>query len=203
MKRLLMLLAAGIFAFASISLTAQESDGNSGEAAETTQTVDESTLIINTDDPTGEEAPEVSATAIGMADLLRTVLVLLLVIGAIYLVMYILRRFSTSGVDGSSLIKVVGSKGLMKDSAVHLLEVGNQVFLVGTGNSSVNLISEITDQETIDNIRLNLSEGSTRTVSFAKRITDNLGLGAKKKAEEQIRESQVFLRSQRDRLKDL
>lgn len=197
------MLAAGIFALAGVSLVAQENGENSSEQINAAQAVDETTLIINTENQPAQDIPEVSPSAIGIADLVRTVVVLLLVIGAIYLVMYILRRFSASSLDGSSLIKVVGSRGLMKDSAVHLLEVGNQVFLVGTGNSAVNLISEITDQETIDNIRLNLSEGNNQTSSFAQRIAMNLGLGRNKTADKKISEAEGFIRSQRDRLKDL
>jgi len=197
------MLAAGIFALAGLSLSAQEIGENPPEQNEAAEAVDDTSLLINLDNDQEQEIPDVSPSVIGIADLVRTIVVLLLVIGAIYVVMYILRRFSTSSIDGSSLIKVVGSKGLMKDSAVHLLEVGNQVFLVGTGNSSVNLISEITDQETIDNIRLNLSRENGQSSSFAKRISANLGLGRNKKATRQIDKAEGFIRSQRDRLKDL
>lgn len=170
----------------------------------TTQTVDETTLLINTGEVEPEGEAEVRVSAIGFSDLIRTILVLLLVIGAIYVVLYILKKFSSSSIDGSSLINVVGSKGLMKDSAVHLLEVGNQVFLVGSGNSSVNLISEITDRETIDNIRLNLSKGNPEgRGTFSDRISGFLGSSRKKKTEEKIKDTENYLRSQRDRLKDL
>lgn len=186
-----------------IPLSAQDvSEG--AETQTTTETVDETTLIINTGELPDVADPNVNVSAIGVSDLIRTILVLLLVIGAIYLVLLILKKFSSSGIDGSSLINVVGSKGLMKDSAVHLLEVGNQVFLVGSGNSSVNLISEITDQETIDNIRLNLSkDGPKNNSSFADRIGRILNSGKKMRSEETVRKSETFLRSQRDRLKDL
>lgn len=184
-----------------IPVSAQEATESIDTANEA---VDETTLIINTGEPDNPAVGDVNVSAIGLSDLIRTILVLLLVIGAIYLVLYILKKFSTSGIDSSSLIKVVGSKGLMKDSAVHLLEVGNQVFLVGTGNSSVNLISEITDQETIDNIRLNLSKGNNENSStFSDRIGRFINTGRKKKTDERIRETESFLRTQRNRLKDL
>ncbi|MBI9097462.1 MAG: flagellar biosynthetic protein FliO [Spirochaetaceae bacterium] len=195
------MLLLGILTFVVIPLSAQEETESTDNQE---QIVDETTLVINNGETTVEGEPEVSVSAIGISDLVRTLLVLLLVIGAIYAVLYVLKKFSASPVDSSSLIKVVGSRGLMKDSAVHLLEVGNQVFLVGTGNSSVNLISEITDQETIDNIRLNLSSGvPEKTGTFAKRIAGYLGGGRKKNTEEKIKETQSFLRGQRSRLKDL
>lgn len=204
MKKLAWLLAAGLILFGGLSLSAQENGENSStQTTGTAETVDETTLLINGNGAGEQNVPEVSASAIGIADLVRTVIVLILVIGAIYLVMYLLKRFSTSSVDGSSLIKIVGSKGLMKDSAVHLLEVGNQVFLVGTGNSSVNLISEISDQETIDKIRLNLSEGNKNNSGFAHRIAANLGISPRKDKGNSIDEAGKFIKTQRDRLKDL
>ena len=189
-----------------IPVSAQDETSTSETAAETnTQGIDETTLILNTGDQTGAaDTGEVDFQAITISDLLRIILVLLMVIAAIYLVLYILKKFSTTAIDGSSLINIVGSKGLMKDSAVHLLEVGNQVFLVGSGNSSVNLISEITDQETIDNIRLNLSKDNIKKKgTFASIIAGQLGNNRKKKAEDQIRKTELFLKNQRDRLKDL
>jgi len=184
-----------------IPVSAQEA---TEETNTQTEAVDETTLTINTTETVVEGEPDVNVSAIGLSDLIRTILVLLLVIAAIYAVLYLLKKFSTSSIDGSSLIKVVGSKGLMKDSAVHLLEVGNQVFLVGTGNSSVNLISEITDQETIDNIRLNLSSGNQEsTGTFSQRISAYIGSGKRKKTEDKIKETEIFLKNQRDRLKDL
>ena len=186
-----------------IPLSAQE-DNTGNETNTQTQTVDETTLAINLDETPVDGDSDVNVSAIGLSDLVRTILVLLLVIAAIYAVLYLLRRFSTSSIDSSSLIKVVGSRGLSKDSAVHLLEVGNQVFLVGNGNSSVNLISEITDQETIDNIRLNLSsESPEKKGTFSQIITGYLGGGKKRKTEEKIQKTETFLREQRNRLKDL
>ena len=169
----------------------------------TVETIDEATLLLNTgDQPIGEE--EVDFQTITISDLFRIILVLLLVIGAIYLVLYIARKFSTTSIEGSSLIKIVGAKGLSKDSAVHLIEVGNQVFLVGSGNSSVNLISEITDRETIDNIHLNLSQANSQTKgTFASIISGRLDLIKRKKTEDRIKQSEIFLKSQRNRLRDL
>lgn len=184
-----------------VPLSAQEIAEN-GDSAVTT--VDETTLVINTPETVGETGGALNVQAIGLADLVKTIVVLLFVIAAIYGVMFILRKFSTNTIDGSSLIKIVGSKGLMKDSAVHLLEVGNQVFLVGSGSSSVNLISEITDRETIDNIRLNMSSGNSKVKkNFSGLISGYLGNSRKKNTEEKIKNTEDFLRKQRNKLKDL
>lgn len=202
------MLAIGIFTIVIFPVYAQDTGVDTETQTEipvAEETAAESGLPLNLGNNQIEnEEPDVSVSAIGLGDLVKTILVLLLVIAAIYVVMYILRKFSASPIDGSSLIKVVGSKGLMKDSAVHLIEVGNQVFLVGTGSSSVNLISEITDQETIDNIQLNLSSGNSgKNSTFSQRITSFLGRGGTAKTEEQIKKSEEFLRTQRNRLKDL
>ncbi len=175
------------------------------EEAETpVETIDETTLVLNLTEDETEGNEDISVQPIGLGDLFRTIFVLVLVLGAIYAVLLIIKKFSVSTIDGSSLIKVVGSKAIMKDSAVHLLEVGNQVFLVGSGSNSINLISEITDKETIDNIRLNLpKENKVKKGSFSSLVSGYLGNANRKKTEEKIRQSETFLRNQKNRLKDL
>jgi flagellar protein FliO/FliZ len=201
LKNYIILLIIGILILVVIPLSAQDEAANQETI---TQAVDETTLIINTGEPVVDGEPEINVQAIGLSDLIRTIVVLLLVIAAIYFVMFLLKKFSTSSIDGSSLIKIVGSKGITKDTALHLVEVGNQVFLIGNGNSSINLISEITDQETIDNIRLNLSSENTEVKgSFSGILSGYLGGSKKKKTEDQIKKTETFLRNQRDRLKDL
>jgi hypothetical protein len=81
------------------------------------------------------------------------------------------------------------------------LEVGNQIFLIGSGSSDVNLISEITDQETLDQIHLDQeAPPSQGKANFSKLLRKGLSLGSGRKIVDQ---SPGFLRSQRDRLKDL
>ena len=79
--------------------------------------------------------------------------------------------------------------------------MGNQIFLIGSGSSNVNLISEITDQETKDQIHLEKESLHTITGdNFRNLFRKGLSLGKGRKVSDQ---SPEFLRNQRDRLRNL
>jgi flagellar protein FliO/FliZ len=138
----------------------------SGEAAAT----DETQLTFA--DEEDAEAPGGNIGTFGTWDYVRMVIVLAAVIGAIYLVFWLLKRGSRGRVQNSRIVRVLGSHGLPGNKGLHVVEVGNQIFLVGTGDETVRLISEITDQESIDEMRLIASEQeSARPKSFGEALT--------------------------------
>ncbi len=191
---------------------AQESSGNSQGTSEYRK-IDETELPLFPAADTavdgqaaGEEgaaAPEADAPppSVGLGDLIRVIIVLAGVIGVIYLLVYLLKRFTPIAESGEERIALLSTRHLKRDASLHLIEVGNQVFLVGSGSSSVNLISEITDQETLDSIKLEQAgEPQRATGSFRSLFRQGLSLGSGRKMTE---ESPDFLRTQRNRLKDL
>jgi flagellar biogenesis protein FliO len=108
-----------------------------------------------------EAQPELESegfSAFSFWDLVRMILVLGFVIGSIYVVFYFLKRSSTQRLaGGAGLLRIVDEHALAGGKSLHLIEVGRQVFLVGAADDSVGLISEITDDETLDTIRLAVS----------------------------------------------
>jgi len=117
------------------------------DAGASASQIDESTLLIDEpvpDDGTGNVSP------FGIWDLLRMLLVLAAVIGVVYAVFYVLKRGGKGRFIENDAIRIIGSQALPGNKSMHLVEVGSQVFLVGSAGDSVNLISEITDRETVD-----------------------------------------------------
>jgi flagellar protein FliO/FliZ len=192
------------------------------QAAETAATTDETKLLI----------PDTSATAAGNAaagqatgvaaapaagqvpgvgtwDFVRMLLVLAVVVGLIYGVFWLLKRGGRLKTPENEMIRVLGSRSLSGNRALHLVEVGRGVYLVGSAENGVNLVAEVKDQETIDAIRVQAAEegGKARRTfaatlarvfkparSPAARATDTAaGLG----------EGTDFLRRQRERLRRL
>lgn len=131
--------------------------------------VDERELALGEQTSTAPAAEEQNnMPSLGVWDFARMILVLGAVVGAIYLVFFLLKRTAAGRYSSSTLIKHVGSLALPGNKFVHLVEVGRQMFLVGTSDHNVNLLSEITDQETLDEIRLRIaeeSEGQRRSFS--------------------------------------
>lgn len=189
-----------------------ETDGAAVRPAETE-------LLLNEEvTEAAAQAPEdeVALPGVGFADLLRMILVLALVIGLIYAFVWFLKRFTSQKAESQEIINLLSTRPLKGDAALHLVEVGSRVFLVGSCSNSVNLVSEIDDAESIDTIRLEASMVPRPvSVGFAKMFKDRFGTAAKvenaegspdqpiEKTGRQDSDPASFLRTQRDRLKDL
>ena len=206
----LVFLAAGFTAFAQ-----ETGDPNSGQTD--TQRPPETELLL--DNPAapaaanGDAAPEAELPGIGFGDFARMVLVLGIVIALIYGFFWMLKRFS--GVKGESedAIKLLSTRPLKGDAALHLVEVGTRLYLVGSGGNAVNLVSEIDDKESIDAIRLEISRTpKTAPGSFARLFKDRFGSGpvsgeapgtADGGSDAGRDDPASFLKRQKERLKDL
>lgn len=176
--------------------------------------INESTLIL--DEEAEAETPEGGALdsqdefgpAFGFGDIIRMIVVLGAVLGAIYGVFYVLRRASRGGAGDSPLIEVIGSRQLAGGKSLHLVSVGTRIYLVGGADGGVNLVAEIEDQESVDDIRLRASQAASRPrQSFAEALSaimPSLGLGGNAGGgAAQGGLSKTVLRRQRDRLRRL
>lgn len=155
------LLTAVLVLAAAAMLYGGDGDGASADASaveESTRpdTVNESDLTFA--DDAGDEAASPGSseglTSFGAGDFLRMVLVLGLVVLSIYVLFYFLKRAGGNGPRSDSALRVIGTTSLQGNRSVHLLEVGGRIFLVGSADQSVSLLSEITDSETIDALLL-------------------------------------------------
>jgi flagellar protein FliO/FliZ len=86
------------------------------------------------------------------------ILILACVIGVIYLLFWILRKGTGKRIQENDLIRVLGSRGLSGSRSLHLVEVGTSIYLVGSSDGGVELISEITEKESLDAVRLKAAE---------------------------------------------
>ena len=148
-------------------LAAAAAPGISQDRSET------ATQGIVPENPGGEQTPlgEPSASEGGAQvplvstwDFVRMILVLAAVIGFIYLLFVLLRRSGRRRVVENDLIRVLGSRTLSGNRSLHLVSVGRSVYLVGSSEGSVGLVSEITDRESADTVLLEAQKqpGGTR-----------------------------------------
>jgi len=184
------------------TLQAQE---ESGEPA--ASSVDEADLLLFPDEAEAAQEAEPVPSAVGIGDLIRVLAVLAGVVGAIYLLVYALRKVSPMSESDDEQIRLLSTRHLKRDSSLHLIEVGNQIFLIGSGTGNISLISEITDKETADQIRLKTPPQTAARVSggFGDLVRRSLSLrrGTREGESRLADSSPDFLRNQRDRLKDL
>lgn len=108
----------------------------------------------------------------GVGDLIRMVIVLALVAGAVYGVIALLRRkMPGNEEDTDSPIRVLASRRLGTTGEVFAVMVGKSVFVLGGSESGVQRIATIEDQETIDELVL----AHSRTVPARKTFAGSLG----------------------------
>jgi flagellar protein FliO/FliZ len=181
----------------------QDSGSEAAVNAEST-TIDEANLSITSTD--SAEADVAERLGVFTAwDFIRMILVLGGVIGVIYLVFILLKRSGSPKIRENRLIRVLSSKAISSGKAVHLLEVGNQVFLVGAAESSLSLLSEIVDKETLDGIRLQAASSiETEKRSFGDIMSQMFGKERSLEGDPAKPANPVgFLQQQRRRLKQI
>jgi flagellar protein FliO/FliZ len=134
-------------------LPAQESTPAPGGAAAVTE---ESLIIPEAPEAASDTAP--TGPLVSTWDFVRMLLILAAVVGVIYLLFHLLKRGFRRQLPQNDLIRVLGSRSLSGNRALHLVSMGRSVYLVGAAESGISLIAEIKDQETLDQIRLESSQ---------------------------------------------
>jgi flagellar protein FliO/FliZ len=175
----------------------------SSQAATTAKTpLDESHIPLGTAANAATGQVQVVPTAgVTAWDYLRMLLILACVVVVIYLLFWLLRRGAGKKIQENDLIRVLGSRGLSGSRALHLVEVGSSVYLVGSSDGGVELIAEITEKESLDSLRLKAAEqtpGGRRTFP---QILSEIFRPAKKSFS--VGEGIGLLKGQRERLKRL
>ncbi len=155
---------------AAVAQNAQSSP--EAEAAETTTTGTEQPSAVNEEDLAirDTQSPQVQLeeglNTFTVWDFLRMVLVLGGVIAAIYGVFFLLKRVGNPRTQPDSLINVLSTQNLQGNRSLHLVEVGNEIFLIGSADGGVQLVSRIEENETLDAIHLYRSQMSAGTKTF-------------------------------------
>jgi len=138
-------------------------DDVSGAEAAASTLPDEETLLFSGaegESAGGADAGTPGVDTFGVWDLLRMILVLLMVVGAIYgLISLLRRRVNRTEEEDDSPIRVLASRSV-GTGQIHAVMVGQQVLLLGGGDSGLELITRVEDQETIDELVLAHSAGA-------------------------------------------
>ena len=168
-------------------------------------------------DAAGGSAADDGPAAFGIWDLLRMLLVLITVLGAIYgLITLLRRRVPTGGADESdSPIKVLVTRNLGGSRDLHAVMVGREVMLLGGNEGGLQLIKTIDDQETIDELLLaHSSSPATRQRTFGSVFTQWVGnltvpgsggerSDAKVRGDNGVRIGSGFVQSQQRRVRQM
>jgi flagellar protein FliO/FliZ len=200
-----------------------------GSTARESGLPNESTLNIQ---PDGEREQQeigggpVGPTPLGTWDYLKMLLLLAVIVAAIYGLFYLLKRAGTPKFSDNEIVRVLSTKNLHNNMAVYLVEVGTRLFLLGAGESQVQMLTEIDDKESIDEVRMNLidreesrgtnrgrfsdilrgmfSSGNRKSEQAAERKSNNREENSGSLLQHETVEAEMdFMKRQRERLKKI
>ena len=138
----------------------------------------------------------------GVGTFIETMLILALFVGGLYMLFRFIQKKKGTSVSGETAIKVLSSRSAGGNRMLQIVEVGNQVFFIGVGDGSINLISEIKDKETVDWIRMEYAKGpAAGSVGFMEKLFSVLGKSGDSKPGRETKMN--FLKEQRNRLKKM
>jgi flagellar protein FliO/FliZ len=193
------LLLCGAFFFQNLTfVSAQIPDEQDTLVPAAPVTVNESELLLDAPAaPADDGSPAVHGTPSAFV-VFRMVLVLALAAAAIYGVVFFFKRLSRPPSKVNPHLKVLARATLGPGSFTAVVSLGNKAWLVGVADGSVNLISEVADQELVDAMLLDESRNDAEgggLLNFSKLLRR---LGG---ADERL--TPESLRKRRERLKNL
>ena len=150
----------------------------------------------------GEVSPEPMKT-VSVWSFVSMVLVLGGVVAAIYGLFYLLKRFSGRNLPDNDLIRIVSTKSLSSTRGIHLITLGKRYLLVGSADNGVNLIAEIDDKESRDEIDLFMSKEAPSGRRSFKDLIGGLISGGGNEENRTVKNTASFLKDQGSRMKNL
>jgi flagellar biosynthetic protein FliO len=125
-------------------------------------------IVQQVSGPSGSERAAVSATgSAGMV--LDIILKLTFLLGLIFIGLYFVRRWQRGGRGtGSRRLRILESKHLSPKQAVHVIQAGHRVFLIGATDHGLSMLSEL-DPESPD------ADNEDDGVSFADELARSAG----------------------------
>jgi flagellar biosynthetic protein FliO len=92
--------------------------------------------------------PSIEFSAGIFGTIVKLLLALAVVVGLIYVSIFLLKRLSGRSLsDTEQLIKVVGKSYLTPKQSLYIVKLGLKYAVLGVGENSVNLIKELTSEE--------------------------------------------------------
>ncbi len=136
--------------------------------------------------------------------LLKTLLILVIFGGGVYYIFKYISRKQGFVPLSSNIIKLISTVPVGTNRFVQLIEVGTHYYLIGSTESGISLISEITDNESINMIKIqqNKIKPMQPKVTFVQFLKDLIGHIPKKEGKTE-KSGRGFLKRQKERLKNL
>ena len=107
---------------------------------------------------------------------LQMLTALAVVVGALLVAFYVIRRFlqKDGGGSGNSLIRVIANQYIGVKKNIALVEVPGAVLVLGISNDRINLLTKIEDQALLDGIQANAPRHAVSFSDHLQRLTTRI-----------------------------
>lgn len=127
------------------------------------QLIDESTIVFTDSANSDSQQSEQSLTTGSTVWLfVRMIIFLLLVVAAIYGILWVFKKKTNITKDEDDFLRRVAYLNLGPDKTVEVVTLIDRAFLIGVTDGGINLISEIEDKELIEAMNLNADKKAVR-----------------------------------------
>ena len=156
------------------------------------------------DEPQQSE-PAGSGSLFSTWDIVRVVLILAAVICVIYAIFYALKKAGGGKFREDGIIRLIGSRSLGQNCAVHIIEAGAKYYLIGTSDGSVTHLADIDDKESVDEIVLKHPDERSGGKSFSDFFGSMFSRGPGKTPDvgRKLADNNKFMKDQVERLKKM
>ncbi len=147
---------------------------------------------------------------------IKTLLVLGLIVGGFYVFFKFVTKKTGMQLRGQDVARILSVVPIGQNKYIQIIDLAGKVLVLGVADSGINLITEITEKDEKDRIRLLSSkDGSVKRQGFQEYIAKNIGrlfekMNEQKTAKNEIPEGEfdsgvdlAYLRRQKKRLKTL
>jgi len=147
------------------------------------------------------EQPSVKENSSFFFLFIKTIFILAIFLGAIYLVFKYISSKQGIFPPSKDIIKLRSTLPIGTNRFIHLIEIGTHYYLIGSSEAGINLISEIIDNESVNMIKIEASKETPviQKVTFIQFLKEILGTLPKREK----KKDNKFLNIQIERLKNL
>ncbi|MBN1649369.1 MAG: flagellar biosynthetic protein FliO [Spirochaetales bacterium] len=161
----------------------------------------ESEILLNLDDTENADQPAVPAVS-GTGGIIRALIIFIIILAVIFAFFLLLKKLSGNKFQNNKNIRVISSQALGGSKALHLVELGGEIYLIGAADNGISLVDKIENKEAKDRLLLEISaEKAVHKNSFRDILNSLFSKGAHDSGK--MEGTADFIRQQGDRLKKL
>lgn len=149
-------------------------------------------------------------------DIIKMIIILGIMVGGFYYFFKFVSKKTGINVHGEDMIQILASSAVGQNKYIQIIDVAGSILVLGITDGNINLITEITNREQIEHIRIlgadnkPAMEGNfqdllkERIAGVVKKISERKNSGEQRKTFEDFeRHNFEYLQQQKGRLKDL